>query len=211
MLDFKRGIRCFFSERGARRKNGERPFMEYDPDKRYRILNNVLIIVSSSVLIYTIVRIFQKQNTGLIALMYKERQAGVVSMAFSIICITGNAALRMRLPFFAPALIPVILFAANSLAYFRLGFEDGFSSLWIFVIPPLIYFTAGKKIGFFVSLAVFAGIMLLLFFPRFSVYYYSQEKNLRIITIYLLLFFAAHIYEHARNSKEKNLEKDKSL
>jgi two-component system chemotaxis sensor kinase CheA len=150
--------------------------------------------------------IFQKKNVSFITLMYGRGNMGVFSMALAIACMTGSAALRIRLPFFAPAFIPVILFAVNSIEFFRMGFGDGFSGLWVFVVPPLIYFTAGKKIGFSVSLAILAGILIFLFFPRFSVYYYSSQKIPRIITVYLLLFFTAHIYEYVRGSKEKKLE-----
>jgi two-component system chemotaxis sensor kinase CheA len=180
---------------------------DFKPDKYYRILNYALITVSSCVLAYTMFMIFQKKNVSFIALMYGTRNMGVFSMALSIACMTGSAALRIRLPFFAPALIPVILFAVNSIEFFRMGFGDGFSGLWVFVIPPLIYFTAGKKIGFSVSLAILAGMLIFLLFPRLSFYYYSNNKMPRIITVYLLLFFTAHIYEYVRDSKEKKLEK----
>jgi two-component system chemotaxis sensor kinase CheA len=144
---------------------------------------------------------------GLTALLYMEKQLGVIFTSLAIVCITVSAALRTRLPFFAPTLIPVILFAVNCLAFLRLGFGDGFSTLWIFGIPPLVYFTAGRKIGFVVSLAMFAGVLIFLLFPRLSIYYYTGEKIIRIITVYILLFFSAHMYEYVSNLKGKKLEK----
>ena len=177
------------------------------PDRYYRILAYALLIASSSILAYTMFLLLQKRNIGLVALMYGPSQIGVVFMTLAIACIAGIAALRTRLPFFAPALIPVILLVANCLEFFRLGFGNGFSGLWVFVIPPLVYFIAGKKIGFLVSLAVFMMILLFLIFPQLSIYYYSKEKIPRIITVYLLLFVTTHIYEYISNSKEKKLEK----
>ena len=206
MPDFKSRIRTLFSGLGYE-KNEEPLFMAGGPDRYYRILAYALLIASSSILAYTMFLLLQKRNIGLVALMYGPSQIGVVFMTLAIACIAGIAALRTRLPFFAPALIPVILLVANCLEFFRLGFGNGFSGLWVFVIPPLVYFIAGRKIGFCISLAIFVAILIFIFFPRLSIYYYSKEKIPRIITIYLLLFVTAHIYEYIRNSKEKNLKK----
>jgi two-component system chemotaxis sensor kinase CheA len=151
--------------------------------------------------------VIQKERTGLVALMYGLKQSVVVYMTLAIACITGIALLRTRLPFFIPVFIPVILLTLNCVEFLRIGLGDGFSGLWIFVIPPLTYFTAGKKTGFVVSLALFTICIIFLVFPRLSVYYYSTEKVYRIITVYILLFITTHVYEHIRTSKEKNLEK----
>ncbi|MDR2098141.1 MAG: hypothetical protein LBP37_06440 [Spirochaetaceae bacterium] len=206
MPDLKhRGWNLFSENRN--KKSGAPPFMIKDADRRYRTLNNILIIVPSCMLAYTMLFVFHKEHAGLSALMRGPGQASVIYMTLSIICITGIAILRTRLPFFAPSLIPIILLAISCVGFLRLGFGDGFSGLWIFVIPPLIYFTAGERIGFAVSLAIFAVIMIFLFLPHASIYHYSSEKIPRIITIYLLLFVTAHLYEYIRVSKEKRLEK----
>jgi two-component system chemotaxis sensor kinase CheA len=209
MPDFKRIVLSLFSKNGSGKK-AKLSFAANDVDKNYVILSHVLIGVSSCMLAYMIFLMTQRSSSSQITMLYSMTTTGPLSliyMTLAIACITGIAILRTRLPFSAPAIVPIILFALSCVEYLRMGFADGFSGLWIFVVPSLIYFTAGKKIGFIVSFAIFLSSLIFLLFPRLSIYYYSRDKFPRIITIYLLLFVTTHIYEHIRISKEKNLEK----
>jgi two-component system chemotaxis sensor kinase CheA len=196
MPDFKNWIAALFSE-----YSGPAFTVEGD-NRRYMIINVALIAASSFTLAWLLLMFYLKIQVEQIAVVY---------ISVSVVFIMGVAVLRTQLSFFAPALIPLTLLAVNCVLFLRQGFDDGFSSLWIFVILPLIYFTAGKKFGFIISSAIFAASLFFLFFPRFSVYRYSAAKVSRIITVYILLFVMAHIYEFARALKEKKLQNLNSL
>jgi two-component system chemotaxis sensor kinase CheA len=199
MSNFKRSVvDAPFS--GIRKRGSVLPFDH--KDKQYRYANIALIIVASLLLCYTLF---------LFAMRLAEERIILLYMPMALISITGLALLKTRIPFIAAEFIPIILFAVSGIEFFRQGFADGFSGIWIFVIPPLVYFSRGKKSGFIFSAAVFAAILVVLFYPPVSIYYYSIEKSIHIIIVYVLLFVMAHVYEAARVSKEKELEKINNL
>ncbi|MDR1147755.1 MAG: hypothetical protein LBK66_03910 [Spirochaetaceae bacterium] len=197
MFNFKRSVVASpFSGGPKHELSSARSFDQ--SNTRYRYINTALIIVSSLLLCYTLFLFAMKLAIGIFPLLF-------VSMA--LICITCLAVLKIRLPFLAAEFIPIILLAVSGIEFLRQGFTDGFSGIWIFVIPPLTYFTMGEKNGFIFSVVVFAAVLFVLFYPRFSIYHYSDGKSIRIIVVYVLLFVMAHVYEFIRVSKEKKLEK----
>ncbi|MDR2796075.1 MAG: hypothetical protein LBB47_05115 [Spirochaetaceae bacterium] len=199
MPDFKHLFDTLFLE------YSEPAFPIEDSQKRYGTINIALITASSLMLVYLLLTFYlriQTEKTSTIQMLFTS---------LSVVFITGIAFLRNYLPFFAPVLIPITLFALNSIIFLRQGFDDGFSSLWIFIILPLTYFTTGKKFGFIFSLSVFVSSLFFMIFPYFSVYQYSIKKVHRIVAVYILLFIMTHIYEVVRVSKEKKLQKLNSL
>ena len=199
MPDFKRWITRLFPE------DSGSAFMKESPRKRYVIANIVLVIVSSIMLVYLLFMLYQNNFTASKTKIY------TLLIALPVICIAGLVFLRAYLQFFPPLLIPMTLLAFNVVVSVHLGFDDGFSAIWIFIILPLVHFTSGKKLGFIFSSAVFVSSLFFLIFPRFSGYRYSGNKAFRIITVYILLFTMSHIYEIVRVLKEKKLRKLNSL
>ncbi|MDR2660224.1 MAG: hypothetical protein LBC27_09620, partial [Spirochaetaceae bacterium] len=197
MFDFK-----YRKIGGGDRKAGGEISEPKNMDK-YRLVLNIALISASSLMLAYIQMSF--------ILKIPINPVHEICMILSIVFITGIAVLRTRLSFFFPSIIPIILLTVNCVSFLQLGFGDGFSGLWIFVVPPLTYFTAGRKPGFVVSLAVFVIFLIFWRFPRLSIYYYSLIKGSYITIIYLLLFIMAHIYEVARVSKEESLKKLNAL
>ncbi|MDR2342935.1 MAG: hypothetical protein LBD86_00205 [Spirochaetaceae bacterium] len=193
MPDFESWISRLFPE------DSGSAFMREGQKKHHIIANIVLIAVSSMMLAYLLVLLHREDRTEKITEIY------ISLISLSVMSTIGIVGLRTYLQFFPPVLIPMTLLAFNVVVSVRLGFDDGFSAIWVFVILPLAYFTAGKKLGFIFSLFVFALSLFFLFFPRFSEYHYSGKKIFRIITVYILLFTMSHIYEVVRVLKEKKL------
>jgi two-component system chemotaxis sensor kinase CheA len=161
----------------------------------YKYINIVLIIAASIPLCYT----------TFLFVMNRPITKGVMwAMPLSLLFIMGLAVLKNRIKFSPFEFIPIALLVINSLGFFRFGFADGFSGIWILAIPPVTYFMAGKRNGFICSAIVLAGILLYPVLPRF--YYYSNDKLVRIIVIYVIVFLIIHLYETMRVSKERKLE-----
>ncbi|MDR2659505.1 MAG: hypothetical protein LBC27_05900 [Spirochaetaceae bacterium] len=199
MPDFKRElISNVRSSRTLKRGISPAPPLMDIKDSSYRLINTALIAAASLPLCYTLFLFIMRLPSGKIAIM---------CMPFALICITGLAVLKIRVPFCIAEFIPITLIALNSIGFFCTGSADGFSGTWIFIIPLLAYFTSGQKAGIIFSSAVFAVILFILFYPPLSIYHYSKEKIYFIIIVYLLSFAMAHLYEIARISKEKNLKK----
>jgi two-component system chemotaxis sensor kinase CheA len=195
MPEFKHWIRTQLSE------DSGPAFMAGSKNKHDTIIYVTLTVVSSLMLLFLLVMAYLRIYTKNADVLYLS----IVSL--SVISVMGIVALRTYLPFFAPTLIPITLLALNTVIFLRLGFDDGFSGTWIFVVIPMAYFTVGRKLGFIFSFSVLAASMFFLFFPRFSAYTYSGKKIIRIITVYILLFVMTYIYGLIRFLREKRLQK----
>jgi two-component system chemotaxis sensor kinase CheA len=164
----------------------------------YKYINIVLIIAASIPLCYTMF---------LFIMNHPISKSAMWAMPLSLVFITGLAVLKNRIKFSPFEFIPIALLVISSLGFFRFGFADGFSGIWILAIPPVTYFMAGKRNGFICSAIVLAGILFILLYPNFPrFYYYSNDKLVRIIVIYVIVFLIIHLYEMMRVSKERKLE-----
>ncbi|MDR2444380.1 MAG: hypothetical protein LBD44_00385 [Spirochaetaceae bacterium] len=199
MPDFKSWTSSLFPE------DSGSAFMREAPKKQYGIANIVLIVVSSVMLVYLLFILNRKDRAE------KSMEIYILLISLSIMCVVGIVALRTYLQFFPPVLVPIALLAVNVVVSLRVGFDDGFSAIWIFIIPPLVYFTSGKNLGFIFSFFVLVLSLFFLILPRFSEYNYSGGEVFRIIAVYILLFTMFHIYEVIRVLKEKKLRTLNSL
>ncbi|MDR0409706.1 MAG: hypothetical protein LBH18_04840 [Spirochaetaceae bacterium] len=168
-------------------------------DFYFKIINIALVIASSLPLCYAMFLFIKKIPLG---------NNVMWCVPLSLIFMTGMAVIKTRIPFSVFEYIPIVLLTLSLIEFFRLGFADGFSAVWIFTIPPLVYFTMGRRNGVIFSLVIFAVVLFMLLYPGFPrYYYYSNQKLIRIVLVYLLVFIIIHLYETARILKEKSLEK----
>ncbi len=175
-----------------------------DDDLRKRLLflfvNGALAVTS---LVMTIVNIFTEEYI----LMWS-------TLIYSVLCTLNIIILRhvTRLP----EKYVYYLFAAESLAliafFFVSGIPDGFSALWICLIPSFTLLIFGIKKGSILSMVALA-MMIFLFWVPFGrnllMYDYGSTFMLRFPFLYISIYVIALIIEYVRKETQDQLENAK--
>jgi two-component system chemotaxis sensor kinase CheA len=183
-----------------RGRKQEKSILDSNDPARLLIIRNVLTVISSLMLLYTLFLLIMDDPAG--------RWLSVICMSLAAICVIGTACIKSKQSFSPITIIPLLLLALNGLGFFRLElvFPEGLSGIWILIIPFLAYFTAGKKYGFIFSLLTLLAGLCLVIFPFSVPQFYSSIKSIHIVIIYIMLFVMAHRCELVRISDEKKLE-----
>ena len=94
-----------------------------------------------------------------------------------------------------------------ALIYFvYLGYYDGASSMWIFIMPLAAFFILGISLGLVISLLGIAASLTIML-GGFGLYEYSPDYSLRFSLVYLLITAFALGYEYWRIALELQKEK----
>jgi two-component system chemotaxis sensor kinase CheA len=196
MADFRSGMLNFLLSGKFKNRAGSVFTME-DAAVRYIALNIILAASSVVFLLYSLL-LWTKGN---------DKHTAELSIMMTTVCVAGIITLRTRLSFFNVAVITVAVFSITGILFLRMGTAGGFSSIWIFIVPPIAYSTLGIKGGAAFSLGVLAASVIVFYVPGLSGYDYSLDKTFRVIGVYSLLFIIAVVYETVRVSKSKKVDK----
>lgn len=159
-------------------------------------LNVLLAIVS---LVMTVVNVFTKEY----ALM-------TATFAFFLACMINVVLIKWsRLPE-KPLFV---LFAVESfillLFFFISGIPNGFSALWVCLIPSFALLIFGRRTGTIYSLLAFWGMVVLFWIPGgrlLLLYEYTEEFLLRFPLFYAACFLLALFIEMIREETQRQLQ-----
>ncbi len=165
----------------------------------FLILNIALALTS---LIMSVVNVFTREYILLAA-----------TMSFGVACLLNLLILR----FVRRGLTAVyIVFGAEVTAillfFFITGIPNGFSALWICLIPSFALLVLGFRHGSTVSLLAFSGMVFLFWLPvgrALLQYPYTEEFMLRFPLLYLSIYFISFLIEIVRAETQKQLEEAK--
>lgn len=171
-----------------------------------------------------------KRREGLFLLL--NIALSVISLLMSVVnvCTGESVLLAATLLFGAACLINVlflrlarrvttavyVLFAAETTAilvfFFITGIPNGFSALWICLIPSFALLVFGFRYGSAVSLLAFSGMAFLFWLPvgrPLLRYAYTEEFMLRFPLLYLSIYVISFLIETVRAETQKQLEEAK--
>lgn len=159
-------------------------------------LNVLLAIVS---LFMTVVNIFTKEYTLMTA-----------TFAFFLACMLNVVLTKWsrmpKKPLF-------VLFAVESLSlllfFFISGIPNGFSALWVCLIPSFALLIFGRRTGTIYSLLAFWGMVVLFWIPggrMLLLYEYTEEFMLRFPFFYAACFLLALFIEVIRAETQRQLQ-----
>ncbi|GHV21672.1 hypothetical protein FACS189494_07380 [Spirochaetia bacterium] len=192
-----------FKKKAAKSKNGSKTKFYYDVAEtdekfRYVIFNSIFFIGGIFFLFY-----------GLTVFLGGREIRSILDLTFFIICILGIIMLRTKIKFFYIGLFSISAFTALCAYFVFSGDASGFSSLWIYIVPPLSIFILGLKTGIIISSSLLIITAVVIFIPAIPSYSWLFYIAFRIIYVYILELFLNIAYEIIRISKvgkEKELQ-----
>ncbi len=166
--------------------------MTDDKSRRYLVFLLFNVILAGMALVMTIVNIFSSQYI-----------LGIATVTFALLCLINIIYLKVKKEqtLFISILFEIDVFVLFS--YFIIsGTPDGFSAIWILLIPSLSYIIFGLKNGLIVSLIFFAELIFFFWIPfgkSLLQYEYSTTFMLRFPFIYITLMSMGLYIEFIRS------------
>lgn len=136
-----------------------------------------------------------------------------VTLSFCAACLLNTVILRFTRR--APIGVYIVFGAevtAIMLFFFITGIPNGFSALWVCLIPSFALLVLGFRYGSAVSLLAFGGVAFLFWLPvgrALLQYPYTEEFMLRFPFLYLSIYFISFLIEIVRAETQKQLEEAK--
>ena len=166
---------------------------------RRRLLFCILnIALSATSFVMTVVNYFTGEHLLLVA-----------TLLFSLLCLL-NVVVLFRVKFLEKMIY--FIFGVESMAlllfFFISGIPNGFSALWICLIPSFALFIMGLKLGCAFSFLAFCMMAFLFWLPvgqSFLRYDYTEEFMLRLPFMYLSVFLISLLIEMVRRETQKQL------
>lgn len=171
-----------------------------DDEKRFRLqMVWVLRIVALISLVMTVVNLL----TG-------EYPAGILTGGFAalgFLC-TGLAG-RLRRRQEAPLMVMMLAFVALLAMFIVTGEPEGFSPIWICIVPPVALLLLGRLRGGLVCLTLFLMMILLMWTPwgrSLLQYDYAEIFLTRLPLVYTGAFWVSWFLEYVREMTQKQLQ-----
>lgn len=103
----------------------------------------------------------------------------------------------------------IISLIAVLLSFIHLAEGGNYSLMWVTIMPPLVFFLLGPRVGAWVSAILFAYIIgyLYLMLPTFEPAAFSLGALLNVIEVLVALWFIFRHYERSRASAFDELER----
>lgn len=199
---FLKNVKSFFKKLNDRHNSKLREIIAFDDKRRRAVFCIVGVALSVISLAMSIINIFTD-----------ERILMVVTLSFSILSLINVFLVIFFKKIEKPVCMAFMLEDIALLAFFIVsGIPNGFSALWVCLIPSFAMFVFGLKIGCGFSAAAF--LMLVFFFwipygQSLLQYSYTSEFMLRFPVLYLAVFFVAVLMEIMRGETQKQLEESK--
>lgn len=165
----------------------------------FLILNIALALTS---LIMSVVNVFTREYILLTATL----SFGVACLLNLLILCFVRRGLTAVYIVFGAEVTAILLF------FFITGIPNGFSALWICLIPNFALLVLGFRYGSAVSLLAFSGMAFLFWSPAGRAllqYPYTEEFMLRFPLLYLSIYFISFLIEIVRAETQKQLEEAK--
>ena len=165
-----------------------------DDDYRHRILLTASAILSTIIgIIAAIVNIYAKESflTYLCWFLFS------FSLIITVLAIIFPNRINLISSFYAILIIPVFLFSLTN------GGSDGFTSVWVILIPIFAYSVYGIKKGCIISLVSLVFICIIFYVPielGFVKYDYNHYFANRIMLLYLAVLGFTFFLETIRQS-----------
>jgi diguanylate cyclase (GGDEF)-like protein len=174
--------------------------------KRYDQDTNRRIVVINSLALIGIVLTF---SFGLNSIFTSSLWMGAVLLAICLTLLVARSLLDMGRPpneqVLPSSLLIVSLFALMLLLIVTGGRENT-GTMWIYILPPVVFFFAGLKVGMVIITLFIFIISVLMFYPDDTLLLttYTLGYKVRFIVSFLTTILFATIYEYSRM---KNIEK----
>lgn len=169
-------------------------------EKRTKVLFYVIsFVLAATSFVMSVVNIFTKEYALMIA-----------TLVFSVLCLTNallllHTKINVHIIYFSFAIecLALLLFFIIS------GIPNGFSALWLCMIPSFAMVVYGKRRGTAYSMLAFV-ILVFLFWTPFGrswfQYDYTEEFLLRFPFLYLSMFAMAFLIEVVRSETQRHFE-----
>lgn len=199
---FIKSIKSFFKKLNERHSGKFKEIIVVDDKRRRAVFCIVVSALSVISLAMSILNIFTD-----------ERILMIVSFAFSIISLFNVLLVIFFKKIEKLICIAFMLEDIAILTFFIVsGIPNGFSAIWVCLIPNFAMFLFGFKIGCGFSVSTFL-ILIFFFWIPFGQsllrYSYTSEFMLRFPVLYLAVFFVAVLMEIIRGETQKQLEESK--
>lgn len=150
---------------------------------------------------------------SIINIFTDERILMIATFSFSLVSLINVLLVIFFTKIEKPVRIAFMIEDMALLAFFIVsGIPNGFSALWVCLIPSFAMFVFGLKIGCWFSSATFLMLAFFYWMPfgkSLLQYSYTSEFMLRFPILYLAVFFVAILMEIMRNETQKQLEESK--
>lgn len=199
---FLKKVKSFFKKLNDNHNRKLKEIIVFDDKRRRAVFCIVGVALSVISLAMSIINIF----TG-------EKVLMVVTFAFSIISLINVLLVIFFKKIEKPVCIAFMLEDMALLAFFIVsGIPNGFSALWVCLIPSFAMFVFGLKIGCGFSAAAFLMLVFFYWIPfgkSLLQYSYTSEFMLRFPVLYLAVLFVSILMEIMRSETQKQLEESK--
>lgn len=199
---FIKSIKSFFKKLNERHSGKFKEIIVVDDKRRRAVFCIVVSALSVIALAMSILNIFTD-----------ERILMIVTFAFSIISLLNVLFVIFFKKIEKLICIAFMLEDIAILTFFIVsGIPNGFSAIWVCLIPNFAMFLFGFKIGCGFSAATFLILVFFFWIPfgqSLLQYSYTSEFMLRFPVLYLAVFFVAVLMEIIRGETQKQLEESK--
>ena len=199
---FLKKVKSFFKKLNDNHNRKLKEIIVFDDKRRRAVFCIVGVALSVISLAMSIINIFTD-----------EKVLMVVTFAFSIISLINVLLVIFFKKIEKPVCIAFMLEDMALLAFFIVsGIPNGFSALWVCLIPSFAMFVFGLKIGLGFSAAAFLMLVFFYWIPfgkSLLQYSYTSEFMLRFPVLYLAVLFVSILMEIMRSETQKQLEESK--
>ena len=199
---FIKNIKSFFKKLNERHSGKFKEIIVVDDKRRRAVFCIVVSALSVISLAMSIINIFTD-----------ERILMIVTLAFSLISLLNVLFVVFFKKIEKPICIAFMLEDLALLTFFIVsGIPNGFSAIWVCLIPNFAMFLFGFKIGCGFSASMFLILIFFFWIPfgqSLLQYSYTSEFMLRFPVLYLAVFFVAVLMEIIRGETQKQLEESK--
>ncbi|TAH54587.1 MAG: hypothetical protein EWM51_06140 [Treponema sp.] len=131
----------------------------------------------------------------------------VADLCMGSLTIVAFITLRTNALFMVSSLMTVVPFAVLCAFFAQSGGAQGSGVMWSFSFPMMAVFLLGMGPGIFLSVLVFAVILLSLFLPGFSPLEFHPSFAFRTVGVYVLVLAITVVYELTKMAKERSVFK----
>ena len=195
-------VKSFFKKLNDNHNSKLKEIIVSDDKRRRAVFCIVGVALSVISLAMSIINIFTDERILMIA-----------TFSFSLISLINVLLVIFFKKIEKPVCIAFMLEDMALLAFFIVsGIPNGFSALWVCLIPSFAMFVFGLKIGFGFSAAAFLMLVFFYWIPfgkSLLQYSYTSEFMLRFPVLYLAVLFVSILMEIMRSETQKQLEEFK--
>ncbi|MDR0323033.1 MAG: response regulator [Treponema sp.] len=196
MKSIKKRIVNFFINVGTSGKFKSTVELIMSDDIMRHIAMNCIIFFGFFILAAFAVKNFMRE-------VYTDAAACAV---MALICVISFVLSRTKAPQYVPAGLVFISYGLMCIVLITIGEASGANFLFIFVFPLFTFMHFGMRGGIIASTIFVIIVSFVMFVPGISRYNYHFDVSIRMLAVYILVFFMISVMEVTRNKKDRMIK-----